>query len=135
MNENTLTLYRVLQDFGDLKVGEEVELDWTPEQIQEHINGGTIELVTPNTPVIPEDAPETINEDRQSEDVVVPETPATPQGFSEIPQRYFKGRSVVFDGMRTVNEREMHHVKLDDGTTVDLTDKEYADMVEASEKK
>jgi len=41
-------MYKALKDFGDVKVGESVDVStWTPEQISERIEDGTIELVAP----------------------------------------------------------------------------------------
>jgi len=37
----------------------------------------------------------------------------------------FNGKEIVSDGIREVNGKEYHHIRLADGSTQDLTDEEY----------
>jgi hypothetical protein len=50
----------------------------------------------------------------------------------EVPVLMFAGQVVVADGVRTVGEKEVHHLTLSDGSEIDASDEEYTAAVEAS---
>lgn len=41
----------------------------------------------------------------------------------------FRGQIIISDGMRTVNEKTYHSIRIGDGSMYDLTDAEYAAQV------
>ena len=61
------------------------------------------------------------------EEPVVPEEPA-----DEVPELMYAGQSVIVYAVRTLGDNEIHHLTLADGSECDVSDEEYAAMVEAS---
>lgn len=41
------------------------------------------------------------------------------------PKKFYEGKLVVVDSYRTVNDKQYHHIRLEDGTTQDLTNEQY----------
>lgn len=44
-------------------------------------------------------------------------------------EKRFNGQVVIVDGSRTIEDKEYHHIRIEDGTEYDLTDAEYAEQV------
>jgi hypothetical protein len=57
---------------------------------------------------------------------VVPVEPVVPV---REPVKTFTGQTVISDGFREVNGKEFRHIKIADGSTYDLTEKEYQERV------
>lgn len=45
----------------------------------------------------------------------------------------YRGQTVISDGMREVNGKEYHHIRLADGSTTDVPDDEYDAMVNSAQ--
>lgn len=61
------------------------------------------------------------------------ETPAEEvEVADEGPVMSYRGMRVISSTTREVNERELHHVRLEDGSEQDITDEEYEVMVNAA---
>lgn len=45
------------------------------------------------------------------------------------PVKKYRGQVLISDGMRTVNDKEYHFIRIADGSTYDLTDEEYENEV------
>lgn len=48
------------------------------------------------------------------------------------PRKRYRGQILIVDGKRTVGEQTFHHIKLADGSELDLTDAEYRTEVHVS---
>jgi hypothetical protein len=77
------------------------------------------------TPEVEEETTPEVEEEEVNEEVTpeVEEDEVNPS--EEVKQNLFEGKVIVSDGMRVVNEIEYHHVKLEDGSSHDLTDEQY----------
>lgn len=62
------------------------------------------------------------------------EVPAEPsQAVDPKPtELIFNGQVIISDGVRMVEGKEVRHVKLADGTEVDLSDEEYQAVIDAA---
>lgn len=64
----------------------------------------------------------------------VDDTANTTATAEKAPEYHFNGKLVISCTTRTVNEKEVKHVRLEDGTESDLSSEEYEAMIEASVK-
>lgn len=94
------------------KVGDVCDVDGKPGTLQE-VEGVLTCVVTPV-------------EEQKVEETAAVDPNAEPR------KRHISGKLVLFDGKRVVSEREFHHVKFDDGSEMDLTDKEYEEQIKLS---
>lgn len=112
--------YKFLLDWEDVKAGEVLTREQlTAKGVTDEIIGGgladgTIELVLEDSPV----QQEQMREDHLAEE------PATPV-------MKYEGKDVAYDGVREVEGKQYHHIRTTDGASYDLTDEEYARIVEA----
>lgn len=125
--------YIVLKDYQLWKEGdiiENFEVGTTPEAIEEFVAEGIIEeYVTPieSTITVTSVAPV---EPSAPVELVEPVMPIAPVEAVEKKLIYM-GKEVISDAFRTVNEKEMHHIKTADGVSHDLTDAEYESLISA----
>lgn len=77
-----------------------------------------------------EDVEEEIAEDDGAVDSET-DSISAPQDAEE---KHYGGKLVISDGFREVNDRRFHHIRLEDGSTNDLTDEEYDKNVIVSKK-
>lgn len=96
--------------------GETAEADSNDPVVQGLVAAGAIRLVgsAPIEPVV---------ETSVAEQEVAADTE---------PRKRYRGRVVLEDGERTVEGRTYHHIKLDDGSEMDLNDLEYDTEVKVS---
>lgn len=103
--------YKFLLDWEDVKAGEVLTLEQltakgvTEELIQDGLADGTLELILEDT-----------SDTQLQEDHLVMK---------------YEGKEVVQDGVRDANGKQYRHIRTSDGAEYDLTDEEYARMVEA----
>lgn len=90
--------------------------------LDEEVEAGNAEVVTEDT-VQSGGAPET---EVETENAPAPENVIS----AETPKMYM-GKAIITHYMRTVGDKEYHHVRLEDGSEHDLTDEDYKAVTEA----
>lgn len=116
--------YTVLKDFnnpeetdGGPKIGDVIELP-EGETTDKLVNGGFVEIVADE-----EDKDEEENEGSEEEDV----------GTVPAKVLMYKGKKIITSAPRVVNGVTHQEVKLEDGTTFDLSEEEYKTDVSVAE--
>lgn len=88
------------------------------------VEDGVAEVFVEKTPDTGADVPPATE---TAEEEVLPVAPTS------LKIKTLEGKEVVSDVMRTVNDKQYHHVRLIDGTTQDLTDEEYSLKINTEE--
>lgn len=146
--------FKVLKDSGNHKAGDEVEIevgpDFTPEQIATLINDGTIEPIFNEADFDDKVlAEEDITPEMAKNGLKVGDTIKVPKGIpvnavahtvaaevapanvvaavdpNEEPRKRYRGQIVITDGFRDTDGGKVHHIRIADGSTYDLSDKDY----------
>ncbi len=133
--------YTVLKDFGDFKAGDVIDKTQFDETVlvADLIADGTFEEV-----VAPEKTQEEIDAEAKAvadaqaasdaqaaADAATANTNSTGEQVEKT--LVFNGKSVISKTVRVVEDKEVHHIRLEDGTEMDLTDEEHDAMIQASQ--
>jgi hypothetical protein len=113
--------YKVLVDFGDLKVDEIVEGAMFDEAtLSELISNGTLEEVLESEPVEPK-----VETDGEPEDAVESEV-------SEPSAKVytFSGKDILSFSTREVEGKQVRHLTMTDGSQMDILESEYNAIME-----
>lgn len=133
-----MTSYKILKDIGDFKVGDVIAKESFDETVllDELVADGTLELVeegggeaaagvasaeTPGAAALPPEEETTDGEEVKAD-----------EGEAVAKTLVFNGKNVISNTVRVVEDKEIHHVRLEDGTEFDLSDEEHQAMVDAS---
>lgn len=117
-----------------LKVGDPVPVDLTPEQMADTVDFTITQEFLDMNPGYIGEVGEVIQVPKMPEDPAAPAptaptpvtaSPAAPNVPTKSPSFSYAGHVIVSDGFREVNGVKFHHIKVDDGTSYDLTDHEY----------
>lgn len=125
--------YKVLQEYpffdefgnqtGANQPGEIISL---PVEIGKNaVENGFLELCSdelPSTPTIDAAPDSSVEKPVETVDPIVEEP-------KKSVLRYKDGQEVISDGYRTVNDKEYRHIRLADGSYMDLTEEEYSERV------
>lgn len=152
--------YKVLKDWGDHKAGDVADSagfdeSVTPEILAGLINDGTLEPVVDETnfhPVTVDQAwldahPDAVAAGVQINDTVqepnevvvidavedVEEAEEVAEHDEVVKKMTYGGQDVISDTVRTVEGKEYRNLTLADGSNVDVTDEEYATLLDAAE--
>ena len=117
--------YKVLKGSEELPEGSVVLESVLGENLETLLVDGAVEEVV--------DEEKTANEEAQMEgDKNIAADADVEAEHSAVKQLYYSGKLIVSDGMREVEGRQIHHVRLEDGTNTDLTDDEYKMVLETA---
>lgn len=134
--------YTVLKDFGDFKAGDvidETQFDETVLVADLIVNGTFEEVVAPEKTQEEIDAEAKVAADAAAAQAEADAKAAADAAAAaantgeQVTKSFvFNGKTVISKTVRVVEDKEVHHIKLEDGTEMDLTDEEHDAMIEAS---
>ena len=113
-----------------VEIGASIELDET--QAISLVEGGFVELEVESVDSIA--GSQTTSGSALPPEVESETEVAAQTTVDELPKLYFNGKRIISDGVREVEGKEVKHVRLEDGTSFDLTDEEYKAVLEAANK-
>lgn len=102
--------------------GEVIEMDETSDFTQTCEQEGIIEVVSEDMEKEKEEANINVN------DHTANASTSSDTSVGKTQTLEYMGKKVAVSASRTVNEKTYHHVTLEDGTTHDLTEEEYANL-------
>lgn len=130
---------RVTEGFIREYIEEDGMEDFTVTQDYLDMNPGLVfevgEVIKVPKIILPTEEVVSNEKELPSEEPASVETPLPAVEAVRTPESksmYHAGKLVISDTMRTVGESEVHQVRLEDGSTMDLSDEDYNAMVEAS---